>query len=140
MADTLSTAERSERMSRVRARGNRSTEERLAALFRVHKITGWRRGAQVLGKPDFVFRAAKVAIFVDGCFWHGCPRHRRTPKSRVTFWTTKLAANARRDRVVSRILRARGWKVLRVWECALSSTRAKYTVARIARALGRASD
>ena len=131
--DTLTAAERSERMSRVRARGNRATELRLITLLREHRITGWRRGAPLLGKPDFIFRAQKVAVFVDGCFWHGCPRHGRTPKTRVAFWTAKLARNAQRDRAVSRALRASGWAVLRIWECALARSCAGRTVARIVR-------
>ena len=138
MADTLTVAERSERMSRVRSRGNRATELRLIALLRAHGVTGWRRGAPLPGKPDFIFRTEKVALFVDGCFWHGCPRHGRTPKSRVAFWTAKLTRNAQRDHAVAHALRAAGWRVLRVWECALSRQRSESTIARIVRALGRA--
>ena len=137
MADTLTVAERSERMSRVRSRGNRATELRLVALLRAFGITGWRRSASLPGKPDFIFRSERVAVFVDGCFWHGCPRHARTPRSRLSFWVPKLARNAQRDRAVTRALRASGWAVLRVWECALARSRARRTMARIARALGR---
>lgn len=133
--DTVSCAKRSAIMSAVRGRGNRSTELQLALLLREHRITGWRRGAPMPGKPDFVFRANKVAVFVDGCFWHGCPRHGRMPKTRIAFWTTKLARNAQRDRAVTRALRESGWMVLRVWECALVRSRAGRTIARIARAL-----
>lgn len=135
--DTLTSIERSERMSRVRGRGNQSTELRIIALMRAAGITGWRRGSPLPGKPDFVFRTEKVAIFVDGCFWHGCPRHGRTPKSRSDFWLNKLAQNVRRDRAVTLALRASGWMVLRIWECALARSRAGRTMARIARALGR---
>lgn len=116
MADTLTVAERSERMSRVRSRENRATELRLIALMRKHRITGWRRGVPLPGKPDFVLRASKLAMFVDGCFWHGCPRHRRIPKTRVAFWKTKLARNVQRDREVRKVLRERGWRVFRIWE------------------------
>lgn len=116
MADTLTVKERSKRMSLVRSRGNRATELRLIAIFREHRISGWRRGVLVAGKPDFVFRNAKLAVFVDGCFWHGCPLHGRTPKSRVAFWTAKIARNAERDREVRRALRKRGWRVLHIWE------------------------
>ena len=116
MADTLTVAERSERMSRVRSRGNRATELRLIAMFRAHRITGWRRGMRVAGKPDFVFHASKLVVFVDGCFWHGCLRHGRIPKTRVAFWKAKLARNAQRDREVRSVLRKYGWRVLRVWE------------------------
>jgi len=135
MPDVFTAAERSEIMSRVRSRGNRATELRLIALMREHCITGWRRGAPLPGKPDFIFRTAKVAVFVDGRFWHGCPRHGRVPSSRVTYWQPKLARNAQRDRVDCRELRASGWMVLRIWECALASSRAGRAMARVARAL-----
>ena len=137
MADILSRAKRSALMASVRSVGNASTELRMVALLREHRITGWRRGAPLPGKPDFIFRAERVAVFVDGCFWHGCPRHGRTPKSRVAFWTAKLARNTQRDRAVSRVLRTAGWMVLRVWECALNRSRRTRTAARIARALDR---
>ncbi len=122
-------------MSLIRSRGNRATELRLIALMREHGITGWRRNAKVFGKPDFVFRRERVAVFVDGCFWHGCPRHATMPANNRAFWKAKLTRNAQRDREVTRALRASGWTVLRIWECALSRSRAKCTVARIVRAL-----
>lgn len=133
--DTLTRAERSERMSRVRRAGNKSTELRMVDLLRAAGIRGWRRGAQLSGAPDFVFRRERIAVFVDGCFWHGCPRHRRTPKSQIAFWTAKLTGNMKRDRAVTRELRASGWIIVRIWECALARSRAKRTVARIDRAL-----
>lgn len=109
----------------------------MIALFREKGITGWRRGVRLFGKPDFVFREAKMAVFVDGCFWHGCPRHATKPASNREFWEVKLARNAARDREVTRTLRAAGWCVVRVWECALTRARAGRTMRRIARALGR---
>ena len=133
MADTLTVAERSERMSGIRSHGNRATELRLVALLRVHNITGWRRGVSLPGKPDFVFRVSKIAVFVDGCFWHGCPHHARTPKSRVAFWKAKLARNAQRDSEVRSTLRKRGWRVLRVWEHELT----RKNEARLARRIQR---
>ena len=132
--DTLTVAERSERMSRVRAATNKSTELRLIALLRATGITGWRRGAALPGKPDFVFRTVRLAVFVDGCFWHGCPHHARTPKSRVAFWKAKLARNAQRDHEVRSVLRKCGWRVLRVWEHEL----ARKNQARLARRIQRA--
>ena len=136
MADVFTTPKRSEVMALIRSRGNRDTELRFIALMREHGTTGWRRNARVLGKPDFVFRAAKLAVFVDGCFWHGCPRHATKPATRAAWWAAKLARNAQRDRDVTRTLRKAGWRVLRVWECALTRTRSARTVARIARVLG----
>lgn len=121
MPDVFTKTKRSEVMSLIRSRGNRDTELRLIALFRIHGITGWRRNARVYGKPDFVFRAAKLAVFVDGCFWHGCPRHATKPAIRAEWWAAKLARNAQRDRDVTRTLRKAGWRVVRVWECDLAS-------------------
>ncbi len=136
MADVFTKAKRSAVMSLIRSRGNRATELRLIALMREHGITGWRRNARVFGKPDFVFRHERVAVFADGCFWHGCPRHATMPASNRAFWQAKLARNMARDREVTRRLRAAGWRVVRVWECALSPARAVATMARISRALG----
>lgn len=135
MADTLSPMERSERMSRVRSQGNRRTELRLIELMREHGITGWRRGANLMGRPDFVWRQECIAIFVDGCFWHGCPKHARMPKSKLEFWSPKLLANKARDRKVTRELRRAGWRVFRIWECALAPQRAPLTIARLKRVL-----
>ena len=137
MADVFTPQRRSEIMALVRSTGNASTEQRLVCLLRAHGLTGWRRGAPLPGSPDFVWRRERVALFADGCFWHGCPRHGHTPRSRVAYWAAKLARNAQRDRAVSRALRASGWTVLRIWECALSRSRAGHTIARIARALAR---
>ncbi|MGA2542176.1 MAG: very short patch repair endonuclease [Verrucomicrobiota bacterium] len=103
-------------MSRIRGRGNRDTELALARLLRKSKITGWRRNQQVLGRPDFVFSQERLALFVDGCFWHSCPRHSRIPVSNCAFWRRKLSANKVRDRFVNGALRRAGWRVLRLWE------------------------
>src|SRR5262245_26218730 len=97
MADIFTKNKRSEVMSRVKARGNKATELALARLFRSHGITGWRRNQALFGKPDFVFSRAKLAVFVDGCFWHGCPKHGTTPDANRVFWKGKLTANKRRD-------------------------------------------
>ena len=114
---------RSELMSRIRGAGNLTTELRLAKLLRQHKLTGWRRRLPLAGKPDFAWPREKVAVFVDGCFWHGhdCARN-LTPKTRAAFWAAKIARNRSRDRRVSRELRKEGWTVLRVWECKLAAS------------------
>jgi DNA mismatch endonuclease (patch repair protein) len=136
MADVFTIAKRSAVML-IRSSGNRATELRLIALMREHGITGWRRNARVFGKPDFVFQRERVAVFVDGCFWHGCPRHATKPATRAEWWAAKLARNAKRDRAVSRRLRADGWRVVRIWECALKPARAASSLRRIARSLKR---
>ena len=145
MADVFTRAKRSEVMSRIRSRGNKDTELALVKLFRMYRITGWRRQmilsirssrgheaqtSPTSGKekirassrrllrvrPDFVFPKLKLAVFVDGCFWHACPRHATKPKNNAAFWRKKFAANKSRDRLVTRTLRAGGWRVLRIWE------------------------
>jgi DNA mismatch endonuclease (patch repair protein) len=133
MADIFSKAKRSEVMARIKGRGNRSTEGALAAFFRRECITGWRRGQPLFGKPDFVFRRERVAVFVDGCFWHGCPHCYRLPKQNRAFWKAKIEGNRRRDRWVNGRLRRLGWKVMRIKECQLKH--ADRVVVRIKNAL-----
>lgn len=116
MADNLTLSQRSYAMSRIRSRGNASTEERLVCLLRAAKITGWRRHPKLKSRPDFVFPKARLAIFVDGCFWHGCPRCFRPPKSNADYWTKKIARNRARDRAATAQLKDLGWHVIRIWE------------------------
>jgi DNA mismatch endonuclease, patch repair protein len=120
MPDVFTQAKRSEVMSRIRGHGNKDTELALIRLFRLNGITGWRRRYPLFGKPDFVFPKLKLAIFVDGCFWHCCPKHSNLPVNNRRFWERKLEGNRRRDRLVSRRLRSAGWRVVRVWEHELS--------------------
>ena len=116
MPDVFTKRKRSEVMSRIRGRGNRETEQALASLLRQQGITGWRRHPNMFGRPDFVFRARRLAVFVDGCFWHCCARHSKLPTNNREFWQKKLKGNVERDRLVTKTLRAKGWRVLRVWE------------------------
>ena len=102
-------------MAAIRSRGNKDTELKLAAILRAVGITGWRRHQRLPGRPDFAFRAARLAIFVDGCFWHGCPAHATWPKQNAEFWRAKIEANMARDKDTYERLRAEGWKVIRVW-------------------------
>src|ERR1051325_4733782 len=121
MPDVFTKQQRSRCMSAIRSKGNKDTELKLIAIFREYGITGWRRNQNVVGKPDFVFREERLAIFVDGCFWHGCPRRGRKPGSNAAYWEPKLLRNKQRDRRVSHVLRQSGWRVLRLWEHDLSS-------------------
>jgi DNA mismatch endonuclease, patch repair protein len=114
--DTVSRAKRSDIMRAVRSHGNKATELVLVHIFRAHHITGWRRQLAVSGNPDFVFRRERLAVFVDGCFWHGCSKHCRMPKGNANYWKEKIASNKWRDRLVTRTLRKLGWSVLRIWE------------------------
>jgi DNA mismatch endonuclease, patch repair protein len=135
MSDVFTKAKRSEVMSRIRGRGNKDTELALAKLLRRHGIKGWRRNQPVFGKPDFIFPKLKLAIFVDGCFWHGCPKHATKPKNNRTFWHRKLSANKKRDRLVTQTLRKLGWQVLRIWEHELARKNEARLSARIQRAM-----
>jgi DNA mismatch endonuclease, patch repair protein len=112
-------AGRSRIMAGIRSKGNRTTELTLAALLRQNGIRGWRRHVDILGRPDFVFAKQRVAIFVDGCFWHGCQRCYQAPKWNSLYWAEKIRTNRARDTRISRTLKRQGWAVLRVWEHAL---------------------
>ncbi len=138
MADMFSKRKRSEVMASIRGRGNQETEIRLAQIFRKHGIKGWRRHSRLLGRPDFAFRKQRIAVFVDGCFWHGCREHSRLPKSNVAYWRAKLQRNVLRDRRNSRKLRSRGWKVIRLWQHSL--VRERIVVKRVVVALSGATD
>jgi len=130
-------------MSRIRSRGNADTELALVRVFRANGITGWRRhlklrvgelrvegrkkstsprpspqrgeGGDFCVRPDFVFPKLRLAVFVDGCFWHGCPEHATWPKNNADFWRSKIVANQQRDLDTGERLRADGWEVVRVW-------------------------
>jgi DNA mismatch endonuclease (patch repair protein) len=113
---------RGELMSRVRSTGNLTTEKRLASLLRAADLAGWRRHQPLHGRPDFIWPKVKVAVFVDGCFWHGhdCSRN-VTPRTNANAWRDKIQRNQARDRRVTRVLRDLGWSVVRIWECRLAN-------------------
>lgn len=148
MVDTLTPARRSTLMAKVRGRGNASTEGALAAILRARGYVGWRRqqtirgrdarGAPFRARPDFVFRARPLAIFVDGCFWHMCPRHGARPRTNAAFWRAKLRRNQTRDRRDTRNLRRAGWAVLRLWEHELHPRARVGLLVKLRRLLGRA--
>lgn len=119
MADVFTSKKRSDVMSKIRSRNNKGTELALLRVLLSNKIHGWRRHQPLPGRPDFVFPEHRVAVFVDGCFWHGCPSCYRAPKSHKPYWHGKIKSNIARDRRVRRILRGLGWRVARIWECKL---------------------
>lgn len=133
--DPLSNARRSALMARIKSRDNRSTELALATLLRRERLYGWRRKSSLFGRPDFVFPKQRLAIFVDGEFWHGHPSRGRLPKTNRTYWRAKIARNRKRDRLVNRTLRWLGWRVLRIWEHRLAPRFQSKTVAQIRTAL-----
>jgi len=117
MTDTFTKRERSQIMRAVKSKGNKSTEERLIHLFKENGIKGWRRNAELPGHPDFVFPNQKVAVFADGCFWHGHNCRNVTPADHADYWQKKIQRNMARDRRVTRELKKMGWAVVRIWEC-----------------------
>lgn len=121
--DSVSPDIRSWVMARVKSRRNRSTEWRLRANLIRAGIRGWKLNpSDIKGKPDFAFRHKRLLVFVDGCYWHGCPQCYRRPSSNRGYWDAKVARNRLRDRKTSARLRRDGWRVLRIWEHQLSAT------------------
>lgn len=101
MADVFSKEKRSQIMQRVKSSGNKSTEEKLIQYFSEWNITGWRRHYNVKGHPDFVFLDKKIAIFVDGCFWHGHDCRNTRPSDNAEYWNKKRERNIRHDNEVT---------------------------------------
>lgn len=109
--------ERSELMSRIRAKGNRSTERCLRLALVRSAIRGWiLHPKSITGCPDFYFSEKRVAVFLDGCFWHGCPACGHIPRTRSRFWRAKITRNWERSRRVNRQLNRTGISVVRIWE------------------------
>jgi len=117
MTDVFTKRKRSEIMSSVHSKGNLTTEWRMRSrLIRVG-ISGWRlHPTKIFGRPDFAFEKERVAVFVDGCFWHGCKLCRNIPANNRDFWLEKILRNKRRDCLVKRRLSKSGWHVVRFWE------------------------
>ncbi len=127
MPDTHTPEVRAKNMSKIRARGNLSTEVKFKVLLRESKIKGWRTHYNRLpGIPDFVFPKSRVAIFLDGCFWHGCPSCFIAPVTNADYWNDKIRSNKERDRRVTKLIKDRNWKVFRVWEHELKNTPAQF--------------
>lgn len=119
MADVFSTEKRSQIMSRVRSKKNSSTELKLIKYFDELSIHGWKRNYQVVGHPDFVFLDKRIAVFVDGCFWHGHDCRNTRPSSNQEYWEKKRRRNIEHDKQVTKRFEERGWTVIRIWECEL---------------------
>ena len=125
MADVFDKQQRSQIMQKVKSRGNKSTELKLILVFRENNISGWRRNYKVKGHPDFVFLDKKIAIFVDGCFWQGHDCRNTTPSDNKEYWDRKRQRNIQHDKEVTAIFEARGWTVIRIWECELKKKNAE---------------
>jgi len=123
MADSISQAKRSAVMAAVKSCENKTTELKFIQILRKFGLNGWRRKQHLVGKPDFIFRNKKLAIFIDGCFWHGCSLCYRRPKSNQGYWDKKVQRNRSRDTIVSQSLEMKGWRVLRIWEHELNDSK-----------------
>lgn len=117
MADNLTPEDRRKTMQAVKGKGTR-LERRLFSMMAGMGLRGWRKNVDdVFGKPDIAFVREQVAIFIDGCFWHGCPYCRRIiPKTNRQYWKQKISRNIARARTSNRQLRHSRWTVIRIWE------------------------
>lgn len=114
MADVLTKEQRSRCMSAIR--GKDTKPEILLRKTLWHKGYRYRLKNRLPGRPDIIFPTERVAVFVDGCFWHGCPEHYQKPDTNARFWREKIRKNTQRDKEVNALLNSKGWKVLRFWE------------------------
>ena len=119
MADVFDKEKRSQIMSAVHSKKNKSTELKLIDIFKRYGIIGWRRNYNVKGHPDFIFPRKKVAVFVDGCFWHGHDCRNTRPNDNAEYWQKKRERNMQHDKAVTEMFENRGWTVIRIWECEL---------------------
>lgn len=119
MADIFSKEKRSDIMSKVRSSGNKSTEMKLIKFFKENRIVGWKRNYKVKGHPDFVFLDKRIAVFVDGCFWHSHYCRNITPSENAEYWKKKRERNMAHDKEITEYFERRGWRVIRIWECEL---------------------
>ena len=108
-------------MKAIKSKNTKTTELKMIQIFKELKISGWRRTHPLIGKPDFVFPKKRVAVFVDGCFWHGHDCRNVTPKDNSDFWSKKRAYNKSHDEEITKLLAEKGWKVVRIWECELKN-------------------
>lgn len=119
MGDVYDRKKRSAIMRSIKSKRNKSTEMSLIKFFHEQGIKGWRRDYSVKGHPDFVFLRKRIAIFVDGCFWHGHNCRNTHPKNNELFWLNKIRHNIEHDKMITEIFAKRGWVVIRIWECEL---------------------
>jgi len=113
--DTHSAIQRSYNMSRIRSK-NTQIENLLRKLIWKRGIKGYRIKTKVPGRPDIFFPKRKFAVFIDGCFWHKCPKHYIRPKSKKSYWDNKITTNIKRDKAINKKLKNMGIQVIRFWE------------------------
>lgn len=131
MTDVFDTSKRSQIMQQVRSKNNKTTELKLIQIFKDSHITGWKRNYPVKGHPDFVFLNKKIAVFVDGCFWHGHNCRNTQPSNNAEYWRKKQERNIRHDLEITALFEQRGWNVLRIWECELKKKNIKVLLNRL---------
>lgn len=131
MPDVFDKEKRSDIMRQVKSKKNKSTELRLIEIFKQNGIIGWRRNYPAKGHPDFIFPKQKKAIFVDGCFWHGHDCRNTQPADHQEYWQQKRERNMKHDQEVTSMFEARGWEVLRIWECELKKKNADILMSKI---------
>jgi len=133
------TPERSRIMRSVKSKENLSTERRLRSALVRGGIRGWRvRPTHLPGKPDFFFPLSRVAVFVDGCFWHGCPKCGHIPSNNRAYWAAKIKGNRLRDARNNTALDSMNVHVLRFWEHAIRDS-PEQCIIRIRRAIDQGS-
>lgn len=136
MADVFDERKRSEIMSKVRSKNNKSMELKLIQLFKENNIVGWKRNYPVKGHPDFVFLDKKIAISVDGCFWHGHDCRNTRPSDNADYWTKKRERNMKHDKEITVLFEQCGWTVIRIWECELKKKHRENLISRLKTELG----
>ena len=119
MSDVFSKEKRSQVMKAVKSKNTKTTEVKMLQIFKELGIKGWRRTYPLIGKPDFVFPKKRIAVFVDGCFWHGHDCRNVTPSANADFWNAKRLYNKEHDRLVVETLQQKNRTVIRIWECEL---------------------
>jgi DNA mismatch endonuclease (patch repair protein) len=115
MVDVLTSQQRTFNMSRIKSK-NTGPEKKIRWFLLSKKVSGYKLHFDLPGKPDFAFPKNRLAVFIDGCFWHKCPQCFKSPATRIKFWGDKIDTNIQRDKKVNKELRKLGWKVLRIWE------------------------
>ena len=118
-------------MRQVKSKKNKSTELRLIKIFKENGVTGWKRNYPVKGHPDFVFLKQRIAVFVDGCFWHGHDCRNTRPSANEEFWRKKRERNIKHDKEITELFESRGWTVIRIWECELKQQNCERTLLKI---------
>ena len=115
MVDVLTPAQRKLNMSKIKGKDT-LPEIKIRKLLFSNGIRGYRINYNLPGKPDITFPRKRVAVFIDGCFWHKCPLHFQEPDTRKEFWIKKIDRNVERDKEINRKLEETGWEVIRIWE------------------------